>query len=85
MEVIEAVISKILGYLEALVNLINEKIGGVVTAILGLFDNIPPLFGGFTAFLAAVFPFLPQEFFDVLLLGACLLVAAAIIRFFWKR
>lgn len=82
---IEAALTKILDYLIALVDAINGKLESVVNSIFGLFDRVPQLFSGFTAFLAAVFPFIPQEFMDVMLLGLCLLVAAAIIRFFLKR
>jgi hypothetical protein len=78
--VIKSAIGKVLDMLTSIVDMINEKIEKVVTAVLGLFDRIPQLFNGFTAFLSAVFPFLPQEFFDIFILTAALLALIAIIK-----
>jgi hypothetical protein len=83
--VIKAAVGKILDGLIDLCEMINEKLESVVNSILGLFDQIPKLFSGFTAFLAAVFPFIPQEIQNVLLLAACLLALIAIINAIRRR
>jgi len=80
LEVLKAFIGKLLDGLTSLLDLINSKIGTIVNSILSLFDNVPKLFTGFTAFLTAVFPFLPQEFFDILILGAALAAVILIIK-----
>ena len=84
LEVLKAFIGKLLDGLTSLLDLINSKIGNIVNSILSLFDNVPKLFTGFTAFLTAVFPFLPQEFFDILILGAALAAVILIIKMLKK-
>lgn len=81
---IETTIGKILDALISLVEILSEKFNAVLDAVLSLFDRVPDLFGGFTAFLAAVFPFLPEEFMDVLLLGLIAFVFAALFRYLTK-
>ena len=83
--IIEAALGKVLDYLVALVDAINEKLESVVNAIFGLLDRIPQLFSGFTGLLVAVFPFMPQEFFDILIFTILIICVAAIIRFLWKK
>jgi hypothetical protein len=83
--VIKAAVSKILDGLIDLCEMINKKLESVVNSILGLFDQIPKLFSGFTAFLAAVFPFIPVEIQNVLLLAVCLLALIAIINAIRRR
>ena len=80
LEVLKSFLGKLLDGLTSLFDLINSKIGNIVNSILSLFDNVPKLFTGFTAFLTAVFPFLPQEFFDILILGAALAAVILIIK-----
>jgi hypothetical protein len=83
--VIKAAVGKILDGLIDLCEMINEKLESVVNSILGLFDQVPKLFSGFTAFLAAVFPFIPDEIQNVLLLAVCLLALIAIINAIRRR
>jgi hypothetical protein len=79
-KILEAVLGKLLDVLKSLVDLVSSKLAGIVTAMLGWMDSIPQLFGGFTAFLAAVFPFFPQELWDIFLLGAALTAIIWIIK-----
>lgn len=60
------VISEIIARLKAIYDEISETVQG--------------FFGQFTDFLKAVFPFLPEEFFTILLLGAILMVIVAALR-----
>jgi len=60
------VISEIIARLKAIYDEISETVQG--------------FFGQFTDFLKAVFPFLPEEFFAILLLGAILMVIVAALR-----
>lgn len=83
--VIKAAVSKILDGLIDLCQMINDKLASVVNTVLGLFDQIPKLFTGFTAFLAAVFPFVPDEIKNVLLLAVCLLALFAVIHAVRRR
>lgn len=78
-------LSHLLDSLISLLEMINGKLTTVLDTVFSLFDHIPSLFNGFTAFLAAVFPFIPQEIWDVLELGVFLLAVAVLIRFFLKR
>lgn len=83
--IIETALGKVLDYLVALVEAINAKLESVVNSIFGLFDRIPQLFSGFTGFLVAVFPFMPQEFFDIIIFTLLVICVAAIIKFLWKK
>lgn len=83
--VLKTAVIKILDALVSMFDAINTKLGSVTTAIFGLFERIPKLFGGFTGFLSAVFPFFPPEVFDILTLSILILAAGALIRFFLKR
>lgn len=77
----------ILGLITALINLATRALD----AFKGLFDlfgqlveTIAGFFGGFTDFLAGVFPFLPEETFTIFNFGLILLVAATVFRKFLK-
>lgn len=77
----------ILGLITALINLATRALD----ALTGLFDlfgqlveTITGFFGGFTDFLAGVFPFLPEETFTIFNFGLILLVAATVFRKFLK-
>lgn len=77
----------ILGLITALINLATKALD----ALKGLFDlfgqlveTITGFFGGFTDFLAGVFPFLPEETFTIFNFGLILLVAATVFRKFLK-
>lgn len=71
----------------ALINFVVGIIGEVVKGLGAFFGlitqlllEIPLLFAGFTAFLAAVFPFLPAEFMMVVTFGIILIIVAAVIK-----
>ena len=81
---IETAVGKLLDSLTSLVEMLNEKFNAVLDSVLSLFDRVPDLFGGFTGLLSAVFPFLPQEIMDVLLLGVIAFVFAALFRYLTK-
>ena len=71
------------GIIKGLLSLLTkalEALSGIGDLFVALAEQVTGIFGGFTAFLAAVFPFLPEEFFTVLTLGFVLLIAAAVIR-----
>lgn len=57
-----------------------EALGGLIDVFNGLLDTISNFFGGFVDFLASLFPFLPEETFDILNFGLILVIAAGIIR-----
>lgn len=78
--IVEAVIGKVLDALIALVEMISEKLGQVVTLVLGFFDYIPGLFTGFLGFLSAVFPFLPEDIMTLLTFGIAVVVFIGIIK-----
>ena len=61
--------------LEALVGL-GDLLRQMGEALIGFF-------GGFTDFLGAVFPFLPEETFTILNLGLILMIAAAVFKKFF--
>lgn len=77
---VEAVVGKILDALTSLIDMINEKLVKVVESVLGVFDVIPSLFGGFLDFLGAVFPFIPEELMNVILLGLAAVIFIGIIK-----
>lgn len=79
-DVVEAVFGKILDALISLVEMMSEKIGVVVEAILSMFDELPAIFGGFLAFLSALFPFLPAELMTILTFGVIAIVFIGIIK-----
>jgi len=75
-DVVKGIISGVLKLLTKGV----EALGGIFDLFKALGEKIVGIFGGFTSFLTAVFPFLPPEFFTILNLGLILLIAAAVIR-----
>jgi len=79
-DLVEAVLSKILDALIALVDMLMGKLKTVVESILSIFDELPALFGGFLDFLAAVFPFLPPELMTILTFGVIAIVVIGIIK-----
>jgi hypothetical protein len=50
-----------------------------------VFERVPPLIEGYTGFLAAVFPMLPDEFMMLFLFGFCLLIGVAVFKFITRR
>ena len=85
------------GFLGALGDVISGLISGLLSlatkaleALVGLGDLLRQMgealigfFGGFTDFLGAVFPFLPEETFTILNLGLILMIAAAVFKKFF--
>ena len=79
-EIIEAILSKILDALTSLVDMITDKFKGIVESILSIFDELPALFGGFLDFLAAIFPFLPPEITTILTFGVIAITFIGILK-----
>ncbi len=59
-----------------------EALAGIGELFTQFTESVVTIFGGFTSFLSAVFPFLPEEFFTIFILGTILLVAAAVLKKF---
>lgn len=79
------------GFLDVLGDILGTLISKAVEALTGMlqlftdfFTVIPTFFGSFIEFLAALFPFLPEETFVILNFGLILMIAAAIFRKFLK-
>ena len=75
-----SVLGKLLEALTSLSQLILDGLGSVVETVLSLFDSVPQLFGGFLAFLSAVFPFLPEEMVTLLTFGLAAVVFIGILK-----
>lgn len=82
---IEAVLGGLLDGLVRLANLLGDKLTRVVEIVMGLFDKIPQLFGGFTALLSDVFVFIPEDIMTIFTFGAAAIVFVGILMFFIKR
>lgn len=80
LEIIGAILSKILDALIYLLDMLMGKLKDVVEAILSIFDVLPSLFGGFLAFLSAMFPFLPPEIMTLLTFGIAAVIFIGIIK-----
>ena len=70
----------LIAWLNGLIKSLSDNLSGVVDLILRFFREIPELFSGFTGFLAAVFPFLPEEITLLLTFGMAALVAVGVIK-----
>ena len=57
-----------------------DKLSTVVEAVLSIFEEVPAMFGGFLAFLTAMFPFLPPEIITLLTFGIAAVVFIGIIK-----
>ena len=77
---VTAFVSAVFDGLISLANVISDKFGQVVSAVLSWFAQIPELFAGFSAFLVAVFPFLPSDVMLLLTFGLAAVVFIAIIK-----
>lgn len=77
---IEAALGKVLDALIVLVEGMMERLRTVVEAVLSIFDELPKIFGGFLAFLTALFPFLPPELMTILTFGILAVVFIGIIK-----
>lgn len=79
-EIIEAILSKILDALTSLVDMLVGQFKHIVESILSLFDELPALFGGFLDFLRAIFPFLPPEITTILTFGVIAITFIGILK-----
>ena len=70
----------LIAWLNGLIKSLSDNLSGVVDLILRFFTEIPELFSGFTGFLAAVFPFLPEEITLLLTFGMAALVVVGVIK-----
>ena len=70
----------LLAWLNGLIKHLSDNLSGVVALIKRFFTEIPELFSGFTGFLAAVFPFLPEEITLLLTFGMASLVVVGVIK-----
>lgn len=59
-----------------------EALAGLAELFTTFVGSLVELWGGFTSFLSAVFPFLPEEFVIIIELGLILMIAAAVFRKF---
>lgn len=70
-------------FLDALIDLgevIHDRLSALLDMVLEWFDTIPQLFGGFLAFLSALFPFLPAEIIMMLEFGLAAAIVVGLIR-----
>lgn len=67
-------------FFNGLIKFLSDNLSGLVGLIKRFFTEIPGLFGGFTEFLSAVFPFLPPEVTMLLTFGMAAVVVIGIIR-----
>ena len=84
LKIIEGALGKILDGLISLAETIGDKLSGLVEMILGWFDVIPTLFGGFLDFLGVLFGFLPEEMILLLSFGLAALIFIAIWKAVWR-
>ena len=75
-----AILAKILDTLTSPVEMITDKLKGIVEGILAIFDELPALFGGFLDFLGALFPYLPEEIMTLLTFGVIAIVFIGILK-----
>lgn len=59
-----------------------EALAGLAELFTTFVSSVVSLWGGFTAFLSAVFPFIPTEIITILELGLILMIAGAVFRKF---
>ena len=73
------------GIIKGLLSLLTkavEALAGLAELFTTFVGSLVELWGGFTSFLSAVFPFLPEEFVVIIELGLVLMIAAAVFRKF---
>lgn len=75
-----SVVSKLLDALIALGKTILDGLTAVVGTILAIFEELPQLFSGFVGFLSAVFPYLPDEMLQLMILGLAAVVFIGILK-----
>ena len=80
LELAGAILGKFLDALTSLVEMITDKLKGIVEGILAIFDELPALFGGFLDFLGALFPYLPEEIMTLLTFGVIAIVFIGILK-----
>jgi hypothetical protein len=77
-----ALIGAVVDLIVGVIGKVLEGLGAVVELIFSFFEEIPLLFAGFTAFLGAVFVFVPPEFGMLITFGILLLIVAAVLKRF---
>lgn len=82
--VLGEILGALVGFFLTLVTKALEALSGMLDFFIQFFEIIPTFFGSFIDFLAAMFPFLPEETITILNFGLILLIAAAIFRKFLK-
>ena len=80
LELVESVLGALLDALTSLVTMIADKLRAVVDLILSIFDEVPALFGGFLAFLSAVFPYVPDDLVLLVTFGLAAVIFLGILR-----
>ncbi len=70
----------LIDFLNGIIQALSDNLSGAVELVLRFFREIPKLFDGFTGFLAAVFPFLPDEIMLLLTFGMAALVFVGVIK-----
>lgn len=79
---VQAALGKVLDGIIGIITMLSEKLETVLTALFDVFDKIPGMFSGFTAFLTVCFGFLPPEIITILIFGILALVLVAIFKLF---
>lgn len=74
----------ILDSLISLAEMVRDKGLKFIDLILSFFERIPGLFGAFPAFLAAVFPFIPEDMLLILEFGLAAVVLLGLIKM-WRK
>ena len=77
---VKAFLSKVFDMLISLAEMIGEKFARIVELVLGWFDDIPEMFGGFLDFLSAIFPYIPADLMLLLTFGLAAVIFIAIIK-----
>ena len=81
---IGSVVGGIIKGLLALLAKAVEAVAGIGELFSSFAGSVVGLWGGFTSFLSAVFPFLPEEFVIIIELGLILIIAAAVFKKFFS-
>ena len=82
--VLDAALGKVLDGLISLVDGISAKLGEVVTALLGILDELPKMLEGFSGFLGSALSFLPPEITTIITFGILALVLVGVLKLFLK-
>ena len=74
------ILGKLLDGLISRAQMLLEKLAAVVETVLSGFEEVPRLFGGFLALLAALFPYLPPELMTLLTFGMTAVIFIGILK-----